>query len=220
MVSTTTARPRIVIIGAGFGGLSAAHGLAGAPRRCHRHRPAQPPSVPAAALPGGDGRALAGRDRLADPRHPARRSQRARRPGRGARASTRSGATVRLEDRARSPTTTSIVATGARHAYFGHDDWESVAPGLKKHRRRDRHPAPHPDGLRAGRSGGRRRNERRRLLTFVVIGGGPTGVEMAGAIAELAHVALRRDFRNIDPRDARSCWSRRDRAAGRLFRRR
>ena len=79
-----------------------------------------------------------------------------------------------------------MIATGARHAYFGHDDWEPVAPGLKTHR---------------GRDGIRRRillafesaeaetdqAERRRLLTFVVVGGGPTGVEMAGAIAEIAH---------------------------------
>ncbi len=95
-----------------------------------------------------------------------------------------------------------IVATGARHAYFGRDEWEPFAPGLKKIedataiRRRvliaferaetELDPA-----------------ERERLLTFVVIGGGPTGVEMAGAIAELAKKALAKDFRNIDPRYAR-----------------
>jgi NADH dehydrogenase FAD-containing subunit len=95
-----------------------------------------------------------------------------------------------------------IVATGARHAYFGHDEWEPVAPGLKKIedatavRRRillafeQAEIAEDP-------------NERVALLTFVVIGGGPTGVELAGAIAELARQALAADFRTIDPRDAR-----------------
>lgn len=97
---------------------------------------------------------------------------------------------------------TLIVATGARHAYFGHDDWESVAPGIKKiedatdMRRRillsfelaenSEDPA-----------------ERRRLLNFAIMGGGPTGVELAGATAELARKALACDFRNIDPRQAR-----------------
>jgi NADH dehydrogenase len=95
-----------------------------------------------------------------------------------------------------------IIATGARHAYFGHDDWASYAPGLKTIddatylRRRillafER--AEAEDNV----------EERRRLMTFVVVGGGPTGVEMAGAIAELAKRALARDFRLIDPRCAR-----------------
>lgn len=95
-----------------------------------------------------------------------------------------------------------IVATGAEHAYFGHDDWAVFAPGLKTIddatylRRRillsferaetESDPA-----------------ERRRLLNFVVVGGGATGVEMAGAIAELAQRALASDFRSIDPRLAR-----------------
>jgi NADH dehydrogenase len=95
-----------------------------------------------------------------------------------------------------------IVATGAQHAYFGHDEWARSAPGLKTIddatylRRRillafenaetETDPA-----------------ERARLLNFVVVGGGPTGVEMAGAIAELAKRALARDFRSIDPREAR-----------------
>ena len=95
-----------------------------------------------------------------------------------------------------------IVATGARHAYFGHDEWESVAPGLKKideatdTRKRlllafERAEATADD------------NSRKKLLTFVVVGGGPTGVEMAGAIAELARHTIVRDFRNIDPASAR-----------------
>jgi NADH dehydrogenase len=95
-----------------------------------------------------------------------------------------------------------VLATGARHDYFGHDEWEQHAQGIKKIedatalRRKiliafekaeiERDPA-----------------ERRRLLNFVIVGGGPTGVEIAGAIAELARKALARDFRTIDPRQAR-----------------
>jgi NADH dehydrogenase len=95
-----------------------------------------------------------------------------------------------------------IVATGAQHAYFGHDDWASYAPGLKTLddatylRRRIllafEKAETEPDPA-----------ERRRLLNFVVVGGGPTGVEMAGAIAELSKRALAADFRSIDPREAR-----------------
>jgi NADH dehydrogenase len=95
-----------------------------------------------------------------------------------------------------------ILATGARHAYFGHDEWEAFAPGLKKIdeateiRRRILLAFEHAEITE-------NELERRRLLTFTVIGGGPTGVEMAGAIAELARKAIRRDFRNIDPSNAR-----------------
>jgi NADH:quinone reductase (non-electrogenic) len=94
-----------------------------------------------------------------------------------------------------------VLAPGARHAYFGHPEWEALAPGLKNledagevrrrillaFERAEREPDP------AARQG---------HLTFVVVGGGPTGVEVAGAIAEVARFALRRDFRRIDPRDA------------------
>ncbi len=95
-----------------------------------------------------------------------------------------------------------IVATGASHAYFGRDEWAAVAPGLKTIddatalRRKiliafeRAETEPHAD-------------ERRRLQTFVVIGGGPTGVEMAGAIAELAKRTMAADFRHIDPRRTR-----------------
>jgi len=108
---------------------------------------------------------------------------------------------VTVEDR-EVPYDNLIVATGARHSYFGHDDWESVAPGLKNIddatgiRRRILMAFEHAEAAAMP-------DQRQRFLTFVVIGGGPTGVEMAGAIAELAHVALRHDFRSINPRDAR-----------------
>src|SRR5262249_40675429 len=95
-----------------------------------------------------------------------------------------------------------VIATGATHSYFGHDDWADVAPGLKRIE----------DATRI-----RRRiliaferaelaedeAERQRLLTFAIVGGGATGVEMAGAIAEVARQSLAMDFRRIDPATAR-----------------
>ncbi len=94
-----------------------------------------------------------------------------------------------------------ILATGGRTSYFGHDDWEKFAPGLKdlddavEIRRRV---------LLAFEQAEKETNpeRKRELVTFVVVGGGPTGVELAGAIAELAHYALSRDFRNIQPESA------------------
>ncbi len=90
-----------------------------------------------------------------------------------------------------------IIATGAKHSYFGKDEWEEFAPGLKtvedaiEMRRRI---------FTAFEAAEQEINEekRRALLTFVVVGGGPTGVELAGAIAELAYSILKEDFRNID----------------------
>lgn len=95
-----------------------------------------------------------------------------------------------------------VVATGVTHSYFGHDGWQNAAPGLKtltdatKIRSRV---------LLSFERAELAQNEadRKRLLTFVIVGGGPTGVEMAGAIAEIARQTLRFDFRHIDPRTAR-----------------
>ncbi|HEX6911351.1 MAG TPA: NAD(P)/FAD-dependent oxidoreductase, partial [Longimicrobium sp.] len=95
-----------------------------------------------------------------------------------------------------------VVATGATHAYFGHPEWEPLAPGLKTiedatHIRRR--------FLLAFEAAEQEEDpeERRALLTFVVVGAGPTGVEMAGAFAEIAGHSLVRDFRRIDPSTAR-----------------
>src|ERR1039457_3089736 len=99
------------------------------------------------------------------------------------------------------PYDTLIVATGATHHYFGNDQWETVAPGLKTienatairsrlllaFERAEREPDP---------------AARRAWLNFVIVGAGPTGVELAGALGEIANDTLRHDFRHIDPRDA------------------
>jgi NADH:quinone reductase (non-electrogenic) len=110
--------------------------------------------------------------------------------------------TVSLEGGRRMPYDYLVLATGARHAYFGHDDWEPFAPGLKRIE----------DATEIRRrillafelaESETDEAERRRLMNLVVVGGGPTGVELAGAIAELARRALAQDFRHIDPRAAR-----------------
>ena len=107
-----------------------------------------------------------------------------------------------VSDRIRLPYDYLILATGSHHSYFGHDEWAVHAPGLKRIidateiRKRI---------LLAFELAEVARNEeeRTRQLTFVIIGGGPTGVEMAGAIAELARYTLARDFRNVNPGSAR-----------------
>jgi len=95
-----------------------------------------------------------------------------------------------------------ILATGARHSYFGHDEWEKLAPGLKsledavELRRRILMAFEYAEEITDEAA-------RRAAMNFVVIGGGPTGVEMAGAIAEISRHTLARDFRHIDPSQAR-----------------
>ena len=190
---------RVVIIGAGFGGLSAAKQLANAPFNItivdrHNYHLFQPLlyQVATAGLSPGD---------IASPI----RSILCRQKNAKVILAKVSGIdTARREvvaEGRRIPYDYLVVATGAEHAYFGHD-WSSYAPGLKTIddatylRRRillafeRAETETDPD-------------ERRRLLNFVVVGGGPTGVEMAGAIAELAKRALAADFRSIDPRSAR-----------------
>ncbi len=96
-----------------------------------------------------------------------------------------------------------ILATGVNHSYFGHPEWENYAPGLKT---LDDALEIRNRILLAFERAERECDEPRRnaLLTFVVVGAGPTGVELAGAIAEIACYVMTRDFRNIDPRSART----------------
>ncbi|MGC1575698.1 MAG: NAD(P)/FAD-dependent oxidoreductase [Beijerinckiaceae bacterium] len=194
------ARPRVVIVGAGFAGLAAAKALAKAPvevtvidrRNYHLFQPLLY-QVATAGLSPAD---------IATPIRSILRDQ----------ANTqvllgrvdgidKAVRVVEVEGR-RVAYDTLIIATGARHGYFGHDDWEDVAPGLKKidDATKLRHRI-----LQAFEEAETTDNaeERRQLLNFVIIGGGPTGVELAGAIAELAKVALARDFRQVDPRSSR-----------------
>jgi NADH dehydrogenase len=95
-----------------------------------------------------------------------------------------------------------LLACGAQHAYFGHEEWEPYAPGLKS--------LPQATEIRrrvleAFEAAEREQDTeaRRRYLTFVVVGGGPTGVELAGAIGEMSRYTLAKDFRSIDPRQTR-----------------
>ena len=199
-LETPSRPPRIVIIGAGFGGLTAAAGLAKAEasvtvidrRNYHLFQPLLYQVATAALSP-------------ADIATPIRAILRHQKNAEVLLAKVeridKDRREVVLEDR-RVPYDHLIVATGARHAYFGHDEWERHAPGLKKiddatELRRRILIAFEQAEIAMDEA------DRHRLLTFVVIGGGPTGVEMAGAIAELAKMALARDFRHIDPRQAR-----------------
>ena len=193
-------RSRVVIIGAGFGGLSAARALSGGPfdvtlvdrYNYHLFQPLLYQVATAALSP-------------ADIASPIRTIFRHQPNVSVVLANVSAIDDARNEviaDGRRIPFDYLIVATGAQQAYFGHVDWAPHAPGLKTIddatalRRRIllafEKAETEPDA-----------GERRRLLNFVVVGGGPTGVELAGAIAELAKRALASDFRTIDPRTAR-----------------
>ena len=194
-------RPHVVVVGGGFGGLAAARGLGRAPvdvtlvDRTNHHL-FQPLlyQVATAGLSPAD---------IASPdpphRAPPEEHAGAARRGHGASTSRRGASASR---RGSLPYDYLVLATGATHSYFGKDEWERHAPGLKSLE----------DALEIRRrmllafEQAERETDReavRQWLTFVVIGGGPTGVEMAGAFAEIARHTLARDFRRIDPRMAR-----------------
>lgn len=192
--------PHVVIVGGGFAGLYTARGLADAPVRItvvdrENHHLFQPMlyQVATAALASSN---------IASPIRSILSRQ--------ANAEVLMGEVTSVQPAARSITLADgsllnydylILAPGARHSYFGRDDWELLAPGLKSledaeeirrrillsFERAERESDP---------------VKRHAHLTFVVIGGGPTGVEVAGALAEIRRHALRRDFRHIDPREA------------------
>ena len=192
--------PRVVIVGGGFGGLYAAQALRKAEvqitlvdrRNHHLFQPLLYQVATAALSPANIAVAL-------------RRVLRAQKN-----VEVVLGEATRLDLKARKVVLREgaldydylVVATGATHSYFGHGEWEAFAPGLKtledavEMRRRV---------LLAYELAERETDPARRtaLLTFVVVGAGPTGVELAGALAEIARHVLARDFRHIDPTSAR-----------------
>ena len=196
----TAARPHVVIVGAGFGGLSAAAALVRVDCDVtvidrHNYHLFQPLlyQVATAGLPPSD---------IAWPIRSILHRQRNAVVLLGEVVGVDVGAhRVRLRDH-EIPFDYLIVAAGATHAYFGHDDWRPHAPGLKSIddatliRRRI---------LAAFEAAEMEPNAERRarLLRFVIVGAGPTGVELAGTIAELARFTLAADFRRIDPRSAK-----------------
>jgi NADH dehydrogenase len=192
--------PHVVIVGGGFGGLAAAQALKHAPVRItlldrRNHHLFQPLlyQVATAGLSPGN---------IAAPiRWILRRQRNVRVLLAAATAIDPATRTVMLNEGSITYDYL-IVATGATHAYFGHPEWEAFAPGLKSL----------DDALEIRRRMllayeiAEREDDpdlRRRLLTFAVIGGGPTGVEMAGAIAEIARHTLAHEFRSISTEQSR-----------------
>ncbi len=199
-LETGKTRPRVVIIGGGFGGLSAARALRHAPvavvlldRRNHHVFQPLLYQVATAGLSPGD---IASPIRWILRKHRNLHVWLAEVTGIDA-----ARRVVRLADGEVSYDFL-IVAAGATHAYFGHDEWRAHAPGLKTLEdaldMRRRVLLAFEEAERA-----QDRHVQRRLLTFVVIGGGPTGVELAGSLAEISRHALANDFRAIDPESAR-----------------
>ncbi|TWI01642.1 NADH dehydrogenase [Luteimonas cucumeris] len=194
-------RPHIVVIGGGFAGLWATRALARDDVRItvvdrSNHHLFQPLLYQVATA------GLSAPDIAAPLRHILRRQRNATvRMGTVAGIDTETRE-VHLDDGDAIGYDFLLLASGATHAYFGHDEWARYAPGLKTLddalliRRRilsafERAEASDDDA------------ERRALLTFAIVGGGPTGVELAGTLAEIARHTLKREFRRIDPRQAR-----------------
>jgi NADH dehydrogenase len=196
-------RPRVVIIGGGFGGLTAARALARAPvdlllidRRNHHVFQPLLYQVATAALSPGD---------IASPIRWILRHQANVRVWLAAvTAADPKASTVMLADGPERavPYDFLILSAGASHTYFGHDEWTEVAPGLKS---LDDALKIRGRVLTAFEQAERETDiaAQRRLLTFVIVGGGPTGVELAGALAEISRHALAHDFREINPESAR-----------------
>ncbi len=193
--------PRVVIVGAGFGGLAAVQSLAGLPVDItvidrHNYHLFQPLlyQVATAALSPAD---------IAWPiRHILRRQKNTTVLLDEVAAIDRQAGAVLTTGGRRVAWDYLIIATGAHHSYFGRDDWEKNAPGIKTIA--DATSLRQKILLAFERAEGEsREQERASLLTFVIVGGGQTGVEMAGAIAELARHSIAEDFRLIAPGSAR-----------------
>lgn len=193
-------RPRVVIVGGGFGGLTAARALARAAVSVtlvdrQNHHLFQPLlyQVATAGLSPGD---------IASPIRWVLRRQRNLQVLLAEARSIDVSRRVVVLDIGEIAYDFLIVATGATHAYFGRDEWSERAPGLKT---LDDALAVRRQVLLAFERAERttNRHEQQRWLTFVVVGGGPTGVELAGALAEIARHALRHEFSAIHPETAR-----------------
>jgi NADH dehydrogenase len=196
-----SSRPHVVVIGGGFAGLWATRALASAPVRITlldrgNHHLFQPLLYQVATA------GLSAPDIAAPLRHILRRQRNATVLMEEVAAIEPQSSRLLLADGRALAYDFLVLAAGATHAYFGHDDWAAHAPGLKTlddalHIRRrilsafERAEAEaDPDARRA-------------WLTFAIVGGGPTGVELAGTLAEIARHTLEREFRRIDPREAR-----------------
>jgi NADH dehydrogenase len=200
-MAKTVVRPKIVIVGGGFGGLYAAQALAGAKvditlvdrRNFHVFQPLLYQVATGALSPG----------EIASPLRYVLNRQRNVRVLLGELSDIDPIAKLALlADGGQLPYDTMIVATGATHHYFGHPEWSEFAPGLKSI---EDATEIRTRVLLAFERAEREedRDTRRALLTFVVVGAGPTGVELAGALAEISRDTLRNDFRSIDPADAK-----------------
>jgi NADH dehydrogenase len=200
-MNETARRPHVVIVGGGFAGLWCTRALASAPvaitllDRANHHL-FQPLlyQVATAGLSAGD---------IAAPLRHILRAQRNVTVRLGEVGAIDSAARrISLHDGAAIDYDFLLVASGAAHAYFGHDDWRAHAPGLKtlddalELRRRILLAFEHAENASD-------EAEREAWLTFAIVGGGPTGVELAGTLAEIAHHTLRDEFRHIDPARAR-----------------
>jgi NADH dehydrogenase len=202
VTTPAAARPRVVIVGGGFAGLSAAKALAGAPvdvtllDRANHHT-FQPLLYQVAT-------AVLAPSEIASPIRWLLRRQRnvtvllaaVNRVDVARRVVIADGGTMEM------PYDYLILATGARHAYFSHPEWEALAPGLKSledaREMRRRFLLAFEEAEKCGGAG-----ERESWLTFVIVGGGPTGVELAGILPEVARHGIARDFRRIDTRRTR-----------------
>ena len=192
--------PNVVIVGAGFGGMACAAALRHEPVRVtlidrenyHLFQPLLY-QVATAALSPAD---------ITTPVRAAFRNNARMRVLRGTVTAVDAAARRVIADGRAIPFDTLVLATGATHGYFGHEEWAVYAPGLKS--------VPDATTIRSRILDAFEKAEatedaalQRKLLTFLICGAGPTGVEMAGAIAELAHNGMAKDFRNFDPASAR-----------------
>jgi NADH dehydrogenase len=191
---------RVIIIGGGFGGLRAARALKGAPadvtlidkRNFHLFQPLLYQVATGSLSPG----------EIASPLRSALGRQENTRVLLGDVVDIDPASkTVSLADGAALEYDSLIVASGSQTSYYGHDEWQEWAPSLKsvEEALSVRHKIYYAFEVAERKADPA---ERRGWLTFVVVGAGPTGVEMAGAIAEIAHHTLKRDFRSIDPAEA------------------